>query len=197
MLAVATLFAAGVCWFLGLIMIHNLSSLFFWFCVRWGIGELLWCWMAADHCFTEIGRARRGGMLEEWLLTRHTPAEIANGFVYSTWMFLAVPLVAWSVLDLIFLLWKAEVTEFTLTQQIGFVVPGIVTLAYHHALSSAWASARCAAEAVQAAHPATKVWGKTLLRMAVLLLFVLFCSFAAPFIITIGRDILSLDLSEL
>ncbi|MEQ8818803.1 MAG: hypothetical protein RLY93_01055 [Sumerlaeia bacterium] len=70
-----------------------------WIALRWAVGELLWAWMAADHCFTIVGRARRGGMLRELKLTTSTPHEIAAAVIHSTWLFVSVGVLLWSLAE--------------------------------------------------------------------------------------------------
>lgn len=68
---------------------------------RWGLGEFLWCWMAADHCFTTIGHLRESARLRDWRLTLIAPREITGGLIRATTLLLAGGIALWFIADLI------------------------------------------------------------------------------------------------
>ncbi len=57
--------------------------------LRWGVGELLWCWLAADHAFSEIGLARRQGHMADWEATPNSAPMVAGAFARATYRFIA------------------------------------------------------------------------------------------------------------
>lgn len=52
--------------------------------LRWGMGELLWCWLAADHAFSELGTARKQGRMGDWRLTPNSAGGIGGAFAGTT-----------------------------------------------------------------------------------------------------------------
>jgi hypothetical protein len=139
------------------------TGLVAWVAMRWAIGEFLWSWMAADHCFSGIGKARRNGQLRDWRLTTMTRGEIAGGYTHATTVFLAIGVVAWGVVDMVAplpegpnLSWEHRPVEAALWR---FGIP--VALTVSHVATAYWASARCVSRAL-GSDGGVGVWAMTL-----------------------------------
>jgi len=176
MLVVATAVAAGACWAIYPFVPPGADGLLIWFCIRWGVGELLWTWMAADHSFSEYRRAHDSGQLRDWALTRHSMPEIAQGFVYSGFASLGIAIIAWSIVNVI-------VVPLLLDAERGVVLllalaAGETIIVGSHmqtALLSTW---RCLAESARYGVSVVR-WAWTMIRLGGLLaclgIFALLC----------------------
>lgn len=160
MLATATVAGASVSLLAFLAIGSGWNGLLLWFIARWGLGELIWCWMTADHIFSEYRRASSSGQLDEWLVTNHSREEIARGVVLSGVALLAAAILAWSIFDVV---------------AIGFLDGDIARviavaafealLAASHVQSVRWTAWRCFAAVCQSgATPAA--WAGALARIA-------------------------------
>ncbi len=67
--------------------------------LRWGMGELLWCWLAADHAFSELHLARRQGRMADWRATPNDAPAIARSFADETYRLLVPVIVLFALGD--------------------------------------------------------------------------------------------------
>lgn len=120
------------------------SNLVEWLVLRWSLGEFLWIWMAADHCFTEVGRARSCRILRDLKLTSLRPSDVTEGVTFATWRFLAIAIIVWGIAECFFPFSNlnspaAGSTPFILTWYLA--VPLALTL--NHLATALLASAVC------------------------------------------------------
>lgn len=160
MLVVATAVAAGACWIVYPFVPPGADGLLIWFCIRWGVGELLWTWMAADHSFSEYRRAHDSGQLREWVLTRLPMRDIAAGFAHAGTASLFVAIVAWTLADTFaFPLLDGEQWNGT---RMTMLLLYEALLAISHAQTASWTTWRCLAVA-SGYGPTTARWALTML----------------------------------
>jgi hypothetical protein len=84
MLAAVALLFAGVMAAAKLHVSDTPGGLLFYLAFRWGLGELLVCWLAADHIYSTVQQSLDNGRLREWRSTTMAPGDIGQGIARGT-----------------------------------------------------------------------------------------------------------------
>ncbi|MDX2177538.1 MAG: hypothetical protein SF028_13820 [Candidatus Sumerlaeia bacterium] len=188
MLAYVTLVFVGALAMLKMRFTSTPETVLLYGALRWGLGEFLWCWMAADHAFSTLGRARRQGRLRDWLLTPLGAQDIGGGFVASTVLLLAAGCVGAGVGEALFAyhprlgnnLEALNIPWFAFGAGVLFPVAATAS----HLATCLWAAAHSSERALGAA-PGALAWARTLASQGFRLAVVVAASLLATAMATI------------